>query len=187
MSQNRSHAVMAQRAEPSDSLDFFSTPPWATRALCEHMIGLRGHIAWDPACGRGDMLRPLGEYALAVAGSDVFDYGRGYTVHDFLMPYTPEGIGGSDWIITNPPFRLAEQFIRRGLELCETGVAVLVRSVFTESVGRYESLFRPRPPALIAQFTERVPMLKGRLDREASSATAYCWIVWMREPTEAPR
>jgi len=33
--QNTSHAVMAQRVEPHDSLDFFPTPPWATRALCE--------------------------------------------------------------------------------------------------------------------------------------------------------
>ena len=37
MSQNRSSAVMAQRKEPPDSLDFFPTPPWATRALCERL------------------------------------------------------------------------------------------------------------------------------------------------------
>lgn len=38
MSQNTSHAVMAQRAEAHDSLDDFPTPPWATRALIEHVI-----------------------------------------------------------------------------------------------------------------------------------------------------
>ena len=36
--QNKSHAVMAQRTEPSDSQDFFPTPPWATRALMEHVL-----------------------------------------------------------------------------------------------------------------------------------------------------
>ena len=38
MSQNTSHAVMNQRREARDSLDDFPTPPWATRALCEHVI-----------------------------------------------------------------------------------------------------------------------------------------------------
>lgn len=187
MSQNRSSAVMAQRVEPHDSLDFFPTPPWATRALCEHVVGLRGHIAWDPACGDGAMVRALGEYADAVAGSDVHDYGRGFAVHDFLMPFLPEGIGATEWIITNPPFRLAEAFILRGLQIAEEGVAVLVRSVFTEGVGRWESLFRVRPPAVIAQFAERVPMVKGRLDGSATTATAYCWIVWTREPSDGTR
>ena len=35
--QNTSHAVMAQRIEPHDSLDYSPTPPWATRALCEQV------------------------------------------------------------------------------------------------------------------------------------------------------
>ena len=39
MSQNRSSAVMQQRSEPHDSLDDFPTPPWATRALCQHLQG----------------------------------------------------------------------------------------------------------------------------------------------------
>lgn len=184
MSQNRSHAVMAQRAEPHDSLDFFPTPPWATRALCEHVIGLGGHIAWDPACGDGAMYRPLGEYADAVAASDVHNYGWDHVVHDFLQPYLPDGVGAAEWIVTNPPFRLAEQFAMRALQIAEIGVALFVRSVFTEGVGRYERLFRSHPPAAVAQFTERVPIVKGRLDRQASSATAYAWFVWTRQPVK---
>ena len=39
MSQNTSHAVMAQRTESPDSLDDFPTPPWATRAFVEHVLG----------------------------------------------------------------------------------------------------------------------------------------------------
>ncbi|MCW2242787.1 SAM-dependent DNA methyltransferase [Azospirillum canadense] len=183
MAQNTSHAVMAQRREPHDSLDFFPTPAWATRALCEHVIGLFGHIAWDPACGRGDMVRPLQEYALAVAGSDVHDYGAGFPVHDFLMPYTPDGIGCADWIITNPPFRLGIEFARRALELADVGVALLVRTTFLESAERYR-FFTECPPAVVAQFAERVPMVKGRLDRTASTATSYAWIVWAKGHTD---
>jgi hypothetical protein len=39
--QNTSHAVMAQRTEPKDSPDDFPTPPWATRALIEHIFDAR--------------------------------------------------------------------------------------------------------------------------------------------------
>jgi surface antigen len=175
MMQNRSHAVMSQRAEPNDSLDAFPTPPWATRALCEHVIEIRGSVVWEPACGEGHMAEPLRQYAHTVLASDVHDYGYG-AIRDFLWP----GDLGTEvgWVVTNPPFRLAEQFVKRGLEVATIGVAVLVRSVFIESAGRYEGLFRNRPPTIMAQFVERVPMVKGRLDRDASTATAYCWLTW---------
>jgi hypothetical protein len=177
--QNTSTAVMARRVEPPDSLDFFPTPPWATRALAEHVIDLHGTRVWEPACGEGHMARPLAEYAAGVFSSDARDYG-GNAVHDFLFPYCPAGLGAVDWVVTNPPFRLAEQFVARGLEVANSGVALLVRTTFLEGVARYQDLFRPTPPEIIAQFAERVPMLKGRLEQDASTATAYCWIVWRR-------
>src|SRR5688572_3651299 len=31
-------AVMAQRREPPDALDYFPTPPWASRALFRHVL-----------------------------------------------------------------------------------------------------------------------------------------------------
>lgn len=177
MTQNRSHAVMAQRVEPHDSLDHFPTPPWATRALCEHVIDIRGKVVWEPACGEGHMAEPLKEYAQVVRASDVHDYGYG-DISDFLFY---QDRPGTDWIITNQPFRLAEQFVAKGLTIASIGVAVLVRSVFIESAGRYNGLFKTNPPQFMAQFVERVPMVKGRLDREASTATSYCWLVWYRE------
>lgn len=176
MAQNTSHAVMAQRAEPHDSLDFFPTPPWATRALCEFIAPHLGKTVWEPACGRGHMARPLGEYFKEVYASDVEPYGFG-EVADFLLMPAPERY---DWIITNPPFRLAEQFARRALErgFSRDGVALLVRTSFLEGTGRYKQLFTKRPPQHILQFTERVPMHKGRVEAKGSTATAYCWIIW---------
>jgi hypothetical protein len=94
--------------------------------------------------------------------------------------------GEYDWVITNPPFRLAEDFILKSLHVARRGVAMLVRTVFIESVGRYERLFLPFPPSKFAQFTERVPMVKGRLDKKASTATGYAWVVWEKHlPTAA--
>jgi hypothetical protein len=65
----------------------------------------------------------------------------------------------------------AEDFIKRSLKLARHGVAMLTRTVILESVGRHERLFLKTPPARVGQFSERVPMIKGRLDRRASTAT----------------
>ncbi len=58
------------------------------------------------------------------------------------------------------------------------GVAMLTRTVFIESVERYNGLFKVNPPSRVAQFVERVPMVEGRLERKASTATAYAWLIW---------
>lgn len=206
MSQNVSSAVMQQRIEPHDSLDDFPTQPWATRALMEHVIipqmglsarrELQGMSVWEPACNRGHMARPLGEYFGRVYASDIHDYGyeSGHwcqdRVVDFLFPGSESPAItaiGVDWIITNPPFRLAEQFIERARGIKGwRGTAMIVRTAFLEGVGRYERLFALNPPTIVAQFTERVPMVKGRLTATGSTATAYCWLVWMENRSPKP-
>lgn len=181
MAQNRSSAVMQQRHEPRDSLDDFVTPPWATRALCERLTlmgeDLPRMTVREPAANRGFMARPLGEYFGEVDASDVHDYGAGYPVRDYLFPTPLEPV---DWTISNPPFRLAERFIERALDSSRRGVAMIVRSAFIEGVGRHERLFSPRPPSHVMQFAERVPMVRGRYDAAATTATAYLWLVWAK-------
>jgi hypothetical protein len=187
MMQNRSSAVMQQRSEAHDSLDDFPTPPWATRALCEWLIE-QGHplgeqTVREPAANRGHMVHPLLEYFDDVFASDVHNYGAGYKVRDFLFGPARDWIP-TNWTITNPPFRLAEQFVERALDLSKIGCAMLVRSAFLEGVGRYERLFKTRPPSSVLQFSERVVMHKGRLAPEGSTATAYCWLVWEHDCTQ---
>src|SRR6476660_4451357 len=105
--QNTSHAVMAQRAELKNSLDDFPTPPWATRALVEHVIVAKASLAkmtcLELACGRGHMAVALADYFTEVTSYDVFDYSFGRTA-DFLKNAHPQQ--SFDWVITNPPFRL---------------------------------------------------------------------------------
>lgn len=196
MSQNRSTAVMQRRhkIEPprpgdwKDSLDFYPTPAFATRALCEWIITTRRHddlkdlTVWEPACGEHHMTRPLAEYFRRVHATDVWIHQGGHLVEDFLFP-SPRV---EDWIITNPPFSLAKEFALAALGRCTRGVALLARIAFLEGSGRFIDLFDRMPPSDILQFVERVPMVKGRADREASSATAYAWVVWRKRLVGAP-
>lgn len=178
-------AVMAQRREPPDALDFFPTPPWATRALFRHVLPVLGIEAlarvWEPACGEGHMAAVIAEFAsMPVIATDIFDYGYGTAPVDFLDQLAPPHADDVDWIITNPPFRPADQFALRALDLAKVGVALLLRTQWLESEDRYRSIFRDRPPTLFAPFVERVAMLRGRWDPDASTATSYSWFVWLR-------
>lgn len=181
MSQNRSSAVMQQRKDPHDSLDDFPTPPWGTRALLRELL-LSGErmdtmSVHEPTANRGYMVGVLRDHFGEVIATDVHDYGYGYPQLDFLFPNCAVDV---DWTICNPPFQLAEEFIIKGLEQSARGVAVLVRTAFLEGIGRHERLFSIHRPRRIYQFTERLPIVKGRVDPEASSATAYCWLVWIK-------
>jgi hypothetical protein len=130
------------------------------------------------------MARVLKEYFAEVCAADAYDYGYGVE-RDFLTyPYETNAV---DWVITNPPFRLAEEFVMRAMTVARRGVAILARTVFLESVGRYEGVFRQYPPTKFAQFVERVPMVKGRLDMKATTATGYAWLVWEKGAAQMPR
>lgn len=201
--QNRSSAVMQQRAEAHDSLDDFPTHPWAVRALCEKLQAyghdLSNAVACDPACNRGFLVRPLAEYFREVVATDIYDYGYpGMSARsDYLLdwPYRKQGV---DWIITNPPFRLAVDFILRALQDARVGVAMFVRVAFDEGAKRYRDLFELFPEAYAFPFVERVPLHARKLrdpnelyfDPKAnkgkgawikpSTATAYQWLVWLK-------
>lgn len=145
----------------------------------------------EPAANRGHMVGPLREYFAEVDASDVHDYGAGFPVRDYLFGDVPAMV---DWTITNPPFRLAEQFIARAMATSRVGCAMLVRSAFLEGQDRHRNLFSVTPPAAVLQFVERCLMLRGRIIRvgapdpfnlkdgapvKGATATSYCWIVWM--------
>lgn len=189
-------AIAHNRVEPSDSLDFFPTPPWATRALVERVfdhLGRRGHtdrqVCWEPACGEGHMAEPLAEYFKEVIASDIKDYGYAEQhVVDFLTVEQLNRQYDADWIITNPPFGdNTDKFILKALDLAGAGVAMLVRLQCLETLGRYVKIFKDTPPTLIAFFVERVPMHKGRWEPEGDTMTAYIWLVWIKgEEPRAP-
>ncbi|CUT12513.1 Mlr8507 protein [Bradyrhizobium sp.] len=177
-------SIMSGRVEPDDSLDYFPTPPCATRALVElvfkHLkVSVGSASAREPACGEGHIAEVLAEYFSEVSASDIFDYGYG-ELGDFLDEHTSQT---ADWFITNPPFdEKAEAFLSRMLRLARVGVAMFVRLQWLEGEGRYERIFDPAmtPPTLVAFFSERIALCKGRWDPEGGTATAYIWLVWIK-------
>lgn len=166
------------------SLSFFPTPPWAARACAEliRLLDPAARTAWEPGCGQGHFAGPLAETFAVVRASDVHDYGFGQ-VHDFLTGepnlWCAEALapGAVDWVISNPPFPMAEAFIERGLQVAGRGVAMLCRLPFVETVGRYPLM---RRAAVIAPFSERVPMHLGRWEPDGDTMTSCALFVFLQ-------
>jgi hypothetical protein len=179
-------AVMAERRSGmSDArLDYFPTPPWAARAGGELIRRLdpEASSVWEPACGGGHMVHGLRDYFNHWRASDVHAYGN-HELLDFLDPGAVAGAPDADrwdWIVTNPPFVAGEAFVRAAWPLARRGVAMLLRLSFLEGAARHRLLYEDFPLTVCAPFAERVPMVAGRWDPAASSATAYAWFVWCK-------
>lgn len=179
-------AVMARRSPEAmendpqrklwRQLDFYPTPPWAARAGAELILRLdpSAKVVWEPACGEGHMADPLGGYFERVWASDIHGH------HYGAVPDEIAQSGGVDWVVTNPPFLLAADFLARGLEVANRGVALLCRLAFLESETRYQLLYGDKPVTVVAPFTERVAMQLGSWNPKGSTATAYAWFVWVK-------
>jgi hypothetical protein len=178
-------AVVARRKSAKEAADFYATPPWGTRALVHHVlprldIDLAGETIEEPCCGEGHMAGVLEEFTgCPVRASDILDYGYGTSGIDYLHPLAPLG-EPPDWTITNPPFTTALEIALRAVTRSQVGAALLLRTQWVEGEERYNKLFRHRPPTLIAHFVERLPMVAGRWDPDAKTATSYSWFVWER-------
>lgn len=163
---------------------FIPTAPWVTRALREYVApALYGDVeddqVFDPCAGAGHMTDALSEWEFKVVmGADIEDYGRNFTRAD----YTKTSLGdGFDHIIMNPPFKLADQFVRKALTEAKKSVAVHIRLQWLEGQERHE-LFQEFPPSKIAIFSKRTPAMAGQVVRKKSVFMSHVWIVWDKTP-----
>lgn len=84
-------------------------------------------------------------------------------------------------IITNPPFKYAEQFICKAISLSRNKVAMLLRIQFLEGQAR-QKLFQLYPPRFVYVFSKRLHCaLNGNFETTASSnAICFAWFVWYK-------
>lgn len=164
---------------PSDDRekdDYYPTPPSATRALLS-VERFDGPI-WEPACGCGAMSREIEAAGYDVESTDLIYRGYGRGNIDFLLDYQTVAPN----IVTNPPFKLAEEFARHALSRTTGKVAILARLAWLESKGR-KTLFEGTPLASVWVFSERVGFKRGELAAEtggkrSGGMIAFAWFVW---------
>jgi hypothetical protein len=153
--------------------DFYPTPKYVTEALLERekFIG----TIWEPACGDGAMSKVIEAAGYSVTSSDLIDRGYGWT-EDF-MKFTDASFMGSN-IITNPPYKIATEFVERALSLATNKVCMLLKLQFLEGIKR-NALFVRYPPKTIYMFSKRIAFGVGK-----SPLMNHCWFVWDLKRTE---
>ena len=174
------HSCQVQRhPHAARGNDLYETPSVATDALLEVEVTLPRRI-WEPAAGRGAIAKVLRARGHDVVAADLVDYGEleQQSGRDFLMESRlPEGV---EAIVTNPPYKLADQFVAHALDLCPR-VIMLLRLAFFESVRRTHIL-ENRGLARVHVFRKRLPMMHrdGWEGRKGNSGMAFAWFVWDR-------
>ncbi|MCL2570659.1 MAG: NAD(P)-dependent oxidoreductase [Firmicutes bacterium] len=178
--------------ESRQSEDFYATDPKALEifldALNQDGIELP-QIVWECAVGMGHLADVLKRHVRTIHVSDIVERGyEGTRIKDFLQE-TRYGFNGT--ILTNPPFKLATQFVEKGMEILKDGnmLILFLKIQFLESKARRE-LFRKYPPKFIYVNSERQHTAKdGNFTKYNTSigTLCFCWFVWEKgykgEPT----
>lgn len=136
--------------------DYYGTPPEATEALMRHWCP-SGDI-WEPCAGKGMLsdvvqkFKPNDKIHLTDLNPQRDDIIRA----DFL---TTASAPASDLtIITNPPFKYAAEFIKKGFELGVQKQAMLLKSTFFHAASR-AGLFRQHRPSQVLALTWRLDFM----------------------------
>jgi hypothetical protein len=153
--------------------DYYATEPKAVRLLLE-MEKFEGGI-WECACGEGHLSKEMIRMGYKVKSSDLIGRGFGEKI-DFLKVTEKTKLN----IITNPPYKYANEFILKALDLVERGkkVAFFLPIRFLEGKERKE-IFLKYPPKTIYISSSRLKAAKnGKFSIDNGSALAFSWWIW---------
>lgn len=175
---NPGRATLGERRD-----DLYETPPEAVRALlrAEPFFDAERQI-WEPAAGRGAIVNVLCHAGHYVHASDLVDYGSWdgeYGECEFGVDFLLETRApiGCEAIVMNPPYKLADQFVRHAITLVPK-VYALLRLAFLEGTRRSD---------LVDGTLSRVYVFRNRLPRmhrdgwtgsRATSTIAFGWFVF---------
>ena len=156
--------------------DFYATNPKAMEIAMPYLESIRiDKNLWECACGQGHLSEVLKMHGYNVYSSDLIDRGYG-EVKDFLQCDT-EFKGD---IITNPPFKYAEQFVEKGMDLISKGhkVCLFLKVQFLESKSRYD-LFKKYPLKHLLVYSERQQCSKNaEFEKYKATTQCYCWFIF---------
>jgi hypothetical protein len=178
MRQGADRAPLRERAD-----DLYETPACAVHALLR--VEALPREIWEPCAGRGAISRILTASGRDVIAQDLVAY-AGHdsgiaTGIDFLMEWA-RPFGASCCICTNPPFKLADEFIRHGLKLgCD--VVVLLRLMALEGERRSDLI----DDHLVRVWAgiERLPQMHREGwegNRQSNSGAPFAWFVFSPTP-----
>ncbi len=151
--------------------DFYETPYTLTRKFLDVEYFNKNSTVCEPACGGGAITRVLKEH---------WEDDK-VTAYDQETNFLWE-TGEYDYIITNPPFSIAFEFIQRAKLVAKSKFAFLLPLSYLHGKKRFDELYSDRTYGLekVYVFT-RYPMLGETLREDGKYNTGmmvYAWYVW---------
>jgi hypothetical protein len=151
--------------------DFYETPYTLTRKFLDVEYFNKNSTVCEPACGGGAISKVLNEYW---EDDKITAYDK---ETNFLWDYNDY-----DYIITNPPFSLAFEFIQKAKQLAKSKFALLLPLSYLHGKKRFDEIYSDRDYGLekVYVFT-RYPMLGEPLREDGKYNTGmmvYAWYVW---------
>lgn len=158
--------------------DFYPTPPEVTRALLRVEPFVPPMGIWEPACGNGAMSEVLKLTGLDVYSSDLVDRGYGDSYIDFLemekAPYPHTAI------VTNPPFKLASEFIRHAIYDLEVPKLCLLLKLSALEGRSRARLLEETKLSRVWVFSNRIQLTRNGEDVRGGGMIAFAWFTWDR-------
>ena len=173
--------------------DFYATPPVATKVLLnylnEYYPKAINNKFWEPACGKGHISEEFKNAGYEIVSTDLVDrgYGNCGDEYDFL---SDTNANTNCHIVTNPPYKFAQQFVEKSMSIMENGnlCCMLLKLTFLEGTKRYE-MFKKYPPKHVIVFANRINCAhSGDFEKtpQYGGAVGYAWYIWEKGYTGAP-
>lgn len=156
--------------------DYYATDPKAVELLLEQENF--SNNVWECACGEGHISKVLEKHGYNVLSTDLIY--RGFGDEDSLNFLETENVDLETNIITNPPYKFAQQFVEKAIKSIADGfkVAMFLKLQFLEGKTR-KQMFKKYPPKIIYVSSSRLKCaINGNFEKLGSSAVAYAWYVW---------
>lgn len=169
--------------------DYYATDPRCVADLLN--VETFNENIWECAVGGGHIANVLQQCGYEVYGTDIVDRGwEGTEYYDFLNidNNKEKVILWKGDIITNPPYKYAQQFVENAMKVINEGnkVAMFLKLTFLEGQSR-RKMFEKYPPKTIYVYSKRANCAKnGEFEKYPSSAVAYAWFIWEKGFTGDP-
>ena len=151
--------------------DFYEPTYTLTRKFLDVEYFNKNSTVCEPACGGGAISKVLNEYW---EDDKITAYDK---ETNFLWDFNDY-----DYVITNPPFSLAFEFIQKAKQLAKSKFALLLPLSYLHGKKRFDEIYSDRDYGLekVYVFT-RYPMLGEPLREDGKYNTGmmvYAWYVW---------
>lgn len=166
--------------------DYYATNPEAVKMLLGQ-YKFNGTKMLEPCVGAGHIANAVKSFVgyenIDITGVDIVNYDYNNTIiSDFLAWNSGTKF---DFIISNPPYSMAQEFIEHGFELLKDNgqMAMFLKIQFLEGAKR-KLFFNKYPPRYIYVFRNRMPVWNNGQPKDPKTgkkwATTMChaWFVW---------